>query len=158
MLRDRLRFRRPALVLGLLSLLVNTGCYAYQPAAGNPHPGSGVKLQLTSEGTTELAKYLGPNVVEITGQLTDAPSSGILLVAPTWVKTSNGALQPWNGEGSVNIPRNFVRGLDERVFNKRQTIVATVAMVAGLVTLAVVALKAGGAHGSESSGGGQPTP
>ena len=151
------RFRRPALILGLFALLSNTACYAYQPAAGTPHPGNGVRLQLTAAGTTELATYLGPNVQEITGQLNDVLPSGVLVVAPEWVKTSNGISQPWSGEGSVNVPRDYVRALDERTFSRRKTTLASVALVGGLIAIAVIALKAGGSHGSTGPDGGTPT-
>ena len=152
-----LRFRRPSLVFGLFALLSNTACYAYQPAASTPHPGNGVRLQLTAAGTAELATYLGPNVQEITGQLNDVLPSGVLVVTPEWVKTSNGISQPWSGEGSVNVPRDYVRTLDERTFSRRKTTLASVALVGGLIAIAVIALKAGGSHGSSGPDGGTPT-
>jgi len=151
------RIRGPVLALGLLALLANTACYAYQPVGGSPHPGSGVRLQLTAAGTSELARFLGPNVLEVTGRLTDVLPSGVLVVAPEWVKTSNGVAQPWSGEGSVNVPREYVRTLDERTFSRRKTTVASVAMVTGLIAIAVIALKAGGSHGSGGPDGGTPT-
>lgn len=152
-----LRHRRPALVLGLLALLANTACYAYQPAPGTPRPGNGVRLQLTSAGTTELARYLGPNVLEITGRLNDVLPSGVLMVAPEWVKTSNGVSQPWSGEGSVSISRDYVRSLDERTFSRRKTTIAAVSLVGGLIAIAAIALKSGGSHGSTGPDGGTPT-
>lgn len=152
-----LRLRRPAFVLALLSLVAHTACYAYQPAVGTPRIGNNVRLQLTEAGTTEQAKYLGPNVQEITGPLHDVLPSGTLVVTPEWVKTSSGVLQPWSGEGSVHVPREYVRTLEVRTFNRRRTTVASVAVVGGLVAIAIIALKVGGAHGDAGPSGGTPT-
>ncbi len=151
------RLRRPALVLVLLSLIANTACYAYQPTLGTPPVGNGVRFQLTAAGTAELAAFLGPNVLEVTGRLDDVLPSGMLVVAPEWVKTSNGVLQPWSGEGSVHVSREYVRALDVRTFNRRRTTMASVAAVGGLLAIAVIALKAGGSHGADGPSGGTPT-
>lgn len=151
------RFRRPMLVLGLLSLLANTACYAYQPVVGTPRIGNEVRFQLTAVGTAEQARYLGPNVLEVAGRLHDVLPSGMLVVSPEWVKTSNGVSQPWSGEGSVNVPREYVRSLDERIFSMRKSTISSVALVGGLVSVAVIALKAGGSHGSDGPSGGTPT-
>ena len=151
------RLRRPALVIALLSLTAHTACYAYQPTVGTPHLGSGVRFQLSPEGTAELAALLGPNVREVTGRLDDVLPSGMLVVAPEWVKTSNGVLQPWSGEGTVHVSREYVRALDVRTFNRRRTTMASVAVVGGLLAIAVIALKAGGSHGADAPSGGAPT-
>jgi len=151
------RFRRPVLLVGLLALLTDTACYAYQPAAGTPRPGGGVRFALTEGGTAELAKYLGPNVQEVTGQLGDVLPSGVLVVTPQWVKTSSGVLQPWSGEGAVDFPRDYVRSLDQRTFSRRRTTIAVVAVTSGVIAIAMIALKTGGAHGDAAPGGGTPT-
>lgn len=151
------RLRRPALILGLLSLIANTACYAYQPVLGTPHVGTGVRFQLSAEGTAALAAFLGPNVLEVTGRLNDVLPSGVLVVAPEWVKTSNGVLQPWSGEGAVQFSREYVRALDVRTFNRRRTTMASITVVSGLLVIAVIALKAGGSHGSDGPSGGSPT-
>ncbi len=151
------RLRRPTLVLGLLSLLANTACYAYQPAVGTPRIGNEVRLQLTAAGTAEQARYLGPNVLEVTGRLNAVLPSGMLVVTPEWVKTSNGVSQPWSGEGSVSVPRAYVHTLDERIFNLRKSTISSVALVGGLVSVAAIALKSGGSHGAGGPDGGTPT-
>lgn len=152
------RFRRPALLAGLLATLANSACYAYQPATGTPHPASGVRFRLSPEGTSELARYLGPNVSIVTGQLTEILPNGTLTVAPQWVKTSNGVEQPWSGEGAVQFPREFVLGLEQRTYNARRTMLATVVVTVGLIALAAIALSTGGAHGGPPANGGSSTP
>lgn len=149
-------FRRPALIVALGALFTNAACYAYQPAPTTPHPGRGVRFSLSREGTTELARFLGPEVVEVTGSLADVTPAGALVVAPQWVKTSNNVQQPWSGEGVVTFPREYVRSVEERTFNRRRTTLAVVSMTGGLVALAVVALKSGGAHGSSGPDTGTP--
>lgn len=150
-------FRRPSAVAATLALLANTACYAYQSAAATPRPTAGVRLRLTAEGSTELARYLGPNVVVVTGQLASVLPNGGLSVAPVWIKAANGVELPWNGEGEVSVPPRYVVDLQQRVYHGRRTAVAAAAMTAALVGIAVAALKTGGSQGAGSPASGTPT-
>jgi len=152
------RFRRPCFLLSVIALFVNTACYAYQPVRATPARHATVRFHLTEGGTSELARHLGPNVTVVTGQLTDVLANGTLVVAPQFVKTSNGVEQPWSGEGSVPFPQEFLVGLEQRVFNRNQTIATTAFVTAGVVALAITALKVGGASGNPNSAPGAPPP
>ncbi len=150
------RFQRSAaamLVVG--TLLSNSACYYYQPVVGAARPGT-VRFELTSDGTMELARYLGPNVRSVTGELVAWRAGDTLLVNPQWVRTSNGVAQPWIGEGTVAIARSDLSALDERRFNRRRSTFTAATVTAGLVSIALTALKSGGAHGGLSAGGGAP--
>jgi hypothetical protein len=150
------RLRRLSLALGLLAILVNSACYAYQPSTGVPNPGAEVRFQLTDAGSAELARYLGPNVREVTGRLVDVLPSGLLVVAPEWISTSSGLRQPWSGEGTVGFSRDQVSSLDQRTFNRRLTMITSVAVTASLIAIAAIALKSGGAHGRPGPDGSAP--
>lgn len=148
--------RRPASALLTLALLIsNTACYHYQPVDGVARPG-GVRFELTSDGTTKLAQYLGPAVHSITGDLVEWRAGDTLVVIPRWVRTTNGVAQPWIGEGAVSIARADLLALDERRFNRRRTTLAATLVTVGLVAIALAALNARGAHGDVSAGGGAP--
>ncbi len=147
--------RSTAAALALSVLLANSACYYYQPVVGAARPGS-VRIELTSEGTAELARSLGPSVRAITGELVEWRAGDTLVVVPQWVRTSGGMAQPWIGEGAVSIARSDLRTLDERRFNRRRTTLMAAGVTAGLVSIAIAALKSGGAHGGVSAGGGTP--
>ncbi len=140
--------------------MLNTACYAYQPVTtGNPTTTQTVRIRLTAEGTTELARFLGPRVVEIEGSLSSVAADGALVVAPEWVQLADRTRQPWSGEGVVTIPKRHTQGVEQRTFDRRKTILASVFTAIGAIVLATVALKMGDAKGSpEGSGGTQPPP
>src|SRR5687768_13273733 len=97
--------------LSLLALaLFSTGCYSYLPIQPNTTPKTAerVVLDLTPQGTVEMARYLGPRVVKAEGILMTVGDDGALNVAVDFVQMSDGTKQPWAGEGSVVFPRMYV--------------------------------------------------
>jgi len=156
MLIGLLRARRSRAVIASLSLLCVQACYTYTPVPSgvSPRAGEPVRVDLAAEGTTEMARYLGPNVVSADGMLSEARADGSLVVLVQFVQTSNGPRQPWTGEGAVIFPREYQAAVESRTFMKRRSIVAGTALALGLVTIAVLALRSAGAGG----GGEQPPP
>src|SRR6185436_13578647 len=103
--------RRSALVL--LWLAAASGCYAYMPLGTPPVPatptiGERVRLALTNEGTVELARFLGPNVVEAEGALVSIGDDKSMVLHVDFVTTRNTIKQPWAGEGTVTFPASYV--------------------------------------------------
>jgi hypothetical protein len=139
----------------LLLLLAATGCYSYTPLAtsATPKVGERLRVELTPEGTTEMARYLGPRVIEAEGSLMSVAADRAMVVAVDFVQMVDGMRMPWSGEGVVTFPPNLVAGTRGRTFEKRRTIVATTAAVAALVTTAVIAIRSG-----RASGGGEVPP
>ena len=156
MLITFLRARRSRAAIASLSLGCLQACYAYVPvpAGGVPRANEPVRIELTAAGTSEMARYLGPNVVGADGILSEARADGSLVVYVQFVQTANAGRQPWTGEGAVIFPREYQANVQDRVLNKRRSIVAGSALALALVTIAVLALRAGGAGG----GGEQPPP
>lgn len=141
--------------------MLNTACYSYArvaPGEAAPIVAQLVRIRLTSEGATELARYLGPRVVEVEGTLSRADQEGALVVGPEWVKLADGLRQPWSGEGVVTIPLKYTQGMEQRTFDRRKTIIATVAAVVSTVALALLAFGAVGAKGDGTSPPPPPTP
>jgi hypothetical protein len=154
------RLRRTRAVIATITLMCSQACYSFLPLAGasTPREGDRVRVVLTPEGTAELARYLGPNVVVAEGGLSSIDGNGTMVVLVDYVQTANGLRQPWSGEGVVSFPTMYRREVDERVFQKRRTIVAGTAIATALVTTAIIALRAGGAKGGTDAGGGTPPP
>jgi hypothetical protein len=150
--------RRIVGVLLAFALGVNSGCYAFVPAGGGVAPvvGSTVRLSLTPEGMTELARFLGPRVAVVEGTLTAQSSDGAMVIGVEMVQTSDGVRQPWSGEGVVTVPKMYVVDVGVRTLNRRQTTIGTIALVASVVAIALLALAVGGAHGNAAPGGGTP--
>lgn len=150
-------FRRTLLVSGALALAVNSACYAYQPVLTGAVPaGQSVRARLNAEGTAELTRFLGPRVGAVEGTLASVREDGALVIGVEQVQTLDGLRQPWAGEGVVTFPRQYIEQVEVRALNRRQTTIATVALVGALVLIAVVALAAGFGKGSPDSGGGPP--
>lgn len=141
-------------VLWAVTLLLQQACYVYVPVSSGvaPKAGERAQLDLTLEGTTELARYLGPQVREAEGAVASVADDGTLTVAVDMVRLRSGIRQPWTGEGVVAFPRAYVAEMRERTLRKRRSIVFAVALTGGLIGLAVIALNAGGAQGNPGDG------
>lgn len=152
------RSRRVALLTGAVGMALNTACYAYQPVTGVP-PGTGqrVRVHLTTDGTTELARYLGPRVTSVDGRLASAQSDGALNVAVESVQLTDGVRQAWSGEGVVAFPSQYVTRIERSELSKARTTVGAIALVVGLFAIAALALKVTGSQGGPDAGGGSPT-
>ena len=140
--------------------LISTGCYSYLPIQPNtaPRTAERVVLDLTPQGTVEMARYLGPSVRVAEGTLIAIANDGTLNVAVDFVQMTNGVKQPWAGEGAVNFPPAYVAVVRERHFEKRKTIVASVVTVGALIGAAIITMKQTGIFGGDGGGGVPPPP
>ena len=153
------RFRRSALIAGVAALAFNSACYAYQPVTGLPlAEAQRVRLRLTPEGTTELARYLGPRVEAADGVLTRLRPDGELAVSVETVQLIDGSSQPWSGEGVVIFPATYVRSIERSELSRSRTTIGALALAGGLLAIAVIALKTTGSQSAGDAGGGSPPP
>lgn len=154
------RFRRAGAVVAIVALSMSQACYAYKPMVSTVPPKSGerVRVVLTPEGTTELARYLGPNVAIAEGDLSSVADDGAWVVAVDFVQQMNGVRQPWSGEGVVAFPQAFRAEVLLRTYLRNQSIVDGIAITTLVVAVAVIALNAAGALGGDGGGGTQPPP
>lgn len=148
--------RRVFVFAALVSL---SACFSYQPIAPTATPvvGQDIQVNLNPQGTTELARYLGPGVNRADGRLVDVGEAGALRIAVDYVGMTNGMRQPWSGEGSVLFPREYLEVVRERKFEKGRTIMGSSALAGLLVGLTIVAIKAGGGTDGGPGGGTPPT-
>ena len=145
--------------LCLLALTL-AGCYSYQPiqVGASPRLAERVVLDLTPEGTVEMARYLGPRVTTAEGVLMTIGDDGAMNVAVDFVEMADRTKQPWAGEGSVVFPREYVQVVRERHFEKRRTVIASTAAIGALLAAAIITMKQTGVFGGDGSGGTSPPP
>jgi hypothetical protein len=134
---------RRARAIVAATLMFAQGCYTFLPVGSgvNPPVGQLARVHLTPDGTLELARYLGPNVVRAEGTVAAMSDEGTMALRVEYVELANDVRQPWSGEGVVNIPAVYRREVHQRVFQKRRSIVAGTLLGLGLVSLAVIALR-----------------
>jgi len=144
-----MRLRRIA-IIGLAAS--PAACHVYEPVSRlTPTPGRELRIELTESGSTQLASYVGPNVVTLLGRLVSNSPDGYR-VAIDAVRTAGGREQPWEGEGSVEVPAAAIARVEARTFSRQRTILLATGVVVGVA--AIVA----GASAAGNDGGGSGTP
>jgi hypothetical protein len=114
--------------------IASTGCYQYRYAgsvdAVEPAAGRRVTLQLTDQGTADLAAQLGGGVSFIEGEIIGADADR-LEVSVASTEDVRRITSDWKGE-RVNIPRHAVASVRERRFSAGATGLAGALFVGGL--------------------------
>ncbi len=137
-------------------LLISTGCYRYAAIEGvAPRSGERVRVELTDQGTAELARLLGPGPVAIAGRVLTA-DDGELTLGVQAVAFRRREEQFWVGE-RLSIPRPLIARVERRTLSRTRTALTTVASLVAAVL--VVDFFTGGEalFGGKRDGGGQPT-
>lgn len=118
-------------VFALLNVL-GSACYT---AVDTPHdavrPGVRVYVDLAEAGTSNLARYVGPNVRQIYGDVSEV-AGGSLVIALRSVTDRRAIETLWAGE-SVAIPRADIVSIRERQFSRRRTWAFATAVVAAVL-------------------------
>lgn len=164
--RRRHRVAAAVCVAGLVS---NIACYAYRPVNDvAPIPEERLRITLTTEGTTELTRFLGPRVGAVEGTLVRTRSDGALDIAVEGIRTVDGMQQSWAGagggvgvgvgDGAVTIPRAYVAHVERNVLDRPRSALAGVVLGGVLVAIAAVALRSTSSQGGTGPGGGSPPP
>src|SRR5439155_24510853 len=123
-----------------------------------PSTGERVRLTLTPQGTTDLARFLGPRVIVVTGTLSSVTADSAIVVAVDEVTLVDGLRQPWSGEGVVSFAPAYVDAVQRHVLQRTRSIVAAGVAVAALISIVVIAIKAAGAGGGSCDGCPPPPP
>jgi hypothetical protein len=119
-----------------------------------PPTGAEVRVQLNNEGTTELARYLGPRVISLDGKLDSLSSDGAMVITVAIVQIADGTSQQWTGEGSVTFPRPYVTSVQLRTLDRRKSTIFGIALVVSLVVIGELAAKGGSNSAPPGSGPG----
>ncbi len=136
-----------------------SACYRNVPVAqpSQVTPGGMVRIQFSLEGSRQMERQLGPEVRSVFGKL-DAVQNDTVYLLLQESRTINGQVLPTTGNPRVAIARVLIAEMNERVHNKRRSVLAAVAVIASAVVLLVVASKAIGGGGQDGTTPPPPPP
>lgn len=134
------------------------GCYRNVPVAQPAQlaAGSQVRIQFTLDGTQQMARQLGPEVRSVLGKIESVRNDTIYLTLEE-SRTLNGQILPSSGS-KVAIPRALVAEMNERVRNKRRSILAAALAIGSAIVLIIVASAAIGGGGQDGTTPPPPPP
>ncbi|MGH7516394.1 MAG: hypothetical protein ACREOC_02825 [Gemmatimonadales bacterium] len=109
--------------LGVIALLLASGCYRYSSAGPvdsvAPSPGSRIAIRLTEQGAADLARHLGNQVTVVEGNVITAGPDG-LEVSVVETEDARRVVSGWNGE-RVILARQYIAAVQERRFSPGAT-------------------------------------
>lgn len=139
---------------GLCAVLLSfqVGCYSYLPVQDTPPaPGRNVGITLNDRGRQLTGERLGPDAERIDGIIV-SQSEASVTVSVNRVRSMRGSSSIWAGE-QVEIPREGIRGFQERQLSKGRTAMLAVGLVVGAVAIAsLISLTVGGNGRTEFPG------
>jgi hypothetical protein len=150
-------FRRPTL-RRLCTLLVvpslAAACHRYVPVTGAAPVGARVAVQLTDRGTVELARYVGPGVGALEGEVVAADDSAVT-ISVSVVRQRNGIENYWAGE-QVVVDRDYLASFQERQVSRPRTAAAAggFALIVGAIAAAFILGNDDGSTVGRTPGGG----
>lgn len=131
-----------------MGLALNTACFSYVPMATSvPPKGTNVRVELNADGTTDLARFLGPRVGSVDGTVSSVRDDDALVIGVSLVRTVNGQRQPWSGEDFVTFPKAYVASLQQRVLNRRKSYIAGITIATTVLLVTAIVVKGGGGQG-----------
>ncbi|GJG88137.1 hypothetical protein tb265_33180 [Gemmatimonadetes bacterium T265] len=146
--RQWIRRRRTA-CFGLAAVVSANACYTFVPVRDGigANAGDAVELELSDAGAARLTPVFGPRVRLVTGRVTSAGDSGVV-VAVAELARGTGGTERWNGD-TVRFARTDVSQLSRQQLARGTTIVLVAAGAAGVI-LGGRAL--GGSNGGTKTG------
>ena len=136
--------------------LVLAGCYKYVPADhAELAPTTPVSVELSALGMINLAPKIGPNVVVLEGNITDATASSVTLALQSLRRRGESSVATWNGE-SITLASAEIDQVKRRELSRGRTVAASAALAAASVGIVVGIAKATG--GASGTIGGKPNP
>jgi hypothetical protein len=114
----------------ILSVILLCGCYTYRnTAVGDAALMAPVRVELTEDGSQEIAKQVGPRGSILEGVVAGRSDSSIIF-GVTALTRVNGVEETWHGE-RVTVPTSFVSRIQLRKFSKLNTALFVGGIVAG---------------------------
>jgi hypothetical protein len=137
----------------ILGVFLLSGCYTYRnTAVGDAALMAPVRVELTEDGSQEIAKQVGPRGSILEG-IVAARSDSSIIFGVTALTRFNGVEETWHGE-RVTVPTSFVSRMQLRKFSKLNTGL----FVAGIVAGAMLVKTAADAGNVIRIPGGPPAP
>jgi hypothetical protein len=139
-----------------VAVLVQTGCYNYEPLRRSGLvPSTYLAVTLTESGSEELAPYLGASALVVRGRYLAATERGLAMSVQS-VESRRGDILQWAGE-TVVVPGEFVRDVEQRTVSRSKVALLAGAAVAGFV-VAYQAFGPASGGGLSAGGGAGPSP
>jgi hypothetical protein len=133
---------------------LEVGCYNYLPLRrSGVVPSSYLAVTLSESGSEELARYLGPNALVVSGRYLGATERGLVLSVES-IASRRGDIAHWAGE-TIVVPSEYVRDVAQREVSRPKTVLLAGAALLGFV-LTYQAFGPG-ASGGVPAGGGLPS-
>ncbi len=130
-------FRRFGAVAASLGLLVQMGCYQYQPTGGvSPAVGQQVRVSLTDAGRAQLSDQLGESIDWVQGTLAAVDTASLTVDVAT-TRNLRGGYATWFGD-RVQLPTRGVNQVTVREFSRGRSWLLAGGIVAGLVVVSKV--------------------
>jgi hypothetical protein len=137
----------------ILGVFLLCGCYTYRnTAVGDAALMAPVRVELTEDGSQEIAKQVGPRGSILEGVVA-AKSDSSIIFGVTALTRFNGVEETWHGE-RVTVPTSFVSRMQLRKFSA----VNTGLFIAGIVAGAMLVKTAADAGNVIRVPGGPPAP
>jgi hypothetical protein len=137
----------------ILGVFLLCGCYTYRnTAVGDAALMAPVRVELTEDGSQEIAKQVGPRGSILEGVVA-AKSDSSIIFGVTALTRFNGVEETWHGE-RVTVPTSFVSRMQLRKFSA----VNTGLFIAGIVAGAMLVKTAADAGNVIRIPGGPPAP
>ena len=116
------------------ALLMSVACYRYVPAGDiAPRTGERARLELTDQGSAEMARLLGPGPLAVLGNVIAADDVSITLGVQA-VEFRRREEQFWVGERLV-VPRTLIARTERRQLSRSRTALATVVSLVAAVAI-----------------------
>jgi hypothetical protein len=117
-------------VVLMLATLASAGCYRTVPlGTATPPAGTLVRVELTREGSIQLAELIGAGVVSVEGQAQGVRGDAWELLL-TGTRLENGNEVAWRRD-PVALPARYIASAGERRIDRTQTGLAIAALTAG---------------------------
>lgn len=109
-----------------MALVTTVGCYRYVPIGGSmPRNGERVRVELTDQGSAEIARMVGPGPQAISGRVLAATETELTLGVEV-VEFRRREEQFWVGE-PLAVPRPLIARVERRQLSRVRTALTTVA-------------------------------
>jgi hypothetical protein len=111
---------------------LQVGCYNYLPLRrSGVVPSSHLAVTLSESGSEDLARYLGPNALVVTGRYLGATDRGLTLSVES-VESRRGDIAHWAGE-TIVVPSEYIREVAQREVSRPKTVLLAGAALLGFV-------------------------
>jgi hypothetical protein len=129
-------------------------CYRYVPVTGDLVVGGAYRGHLTPEGSQQVARLVGENVVRFDGRVITVTDTAYLVAMGATLKRTDVRPTIWTGEQLV-IPRSAVNRFELRQLDRPRTFRAAALYTAGLVVVGALVFSI---SGRASGDGSEPPP